>query len=400
MSKQLLIDISDVARKDRRTGIQRVARALLQAFLVNKPPGYQIEPIYLDDRHVYRYARRYLFTEHGIGSQHISDQCVETSSGDIYLGVDLYTSCATELAPIYDDWRANGVLVAQVIYDLLPISHPEWFLLEVSREFRDWLEIVATHTDHLLAISRTVASDIESWLQHQGGTETNRPIVSWFHLGADIAASLPSNGFEHNAPDILEAIAESPSFLMVATIEPRKGHAQVLAAFEQLWAQGVQINLVLVGKQGWLVERLVERVRNHPQLGKRLFWLAGISDQYLEAVYPRCVALLAASEGEGFGLPIVEAARHGIPVLARDIAVFREVGSQGATYFQADTPDALARHINSWLELAPANRAKSAQIKQLTWHQSARQIWQSLAPGRPIRADKNRAPKNVCTSHQ
>ena len=84
-----------------------------------------------------------------------------------------------------------------------------------------------------------------------------------------------------------------------------QGHAQALAAFEALWAQGVDINLVIIGKRGWLVDELVMRLENHPEKGSRLFWLEGISDEYLEKVYSTATCLIAASEGEGFGLPLI-----------------------------------------------------------------------------------------------
>ena len=81
------------------------------------------------------------------------------------------------------------------------------------------------------------------------------------------------------------------------------------------------------------IPTIVEKLRHHPELGKRLFWLEGISDEYLEKVYATCVCLIAASEDEGFGLPLIEAARHRIPILARDIPVFREVAGDHASYF-------------------------------------------------------------------
>ena len=49
------------------------------------------------------------------------------------------------------------------------------------------------------------------------------------------------------------------------------------------------------------------------------FRLQGISDEYLEQVYAASTCLIAASINEGFGLPLIEAARHGIPIVARDI---------------------------------------------------------------------------------
>lgn len=54
--------------------------------------------------------------------------------------------------------------------------------------------------------------------------------------------------------------------LSARTLEPRKGHAQVLDAFEQLWPLGVDANLVIVGKQGWMVDELVARLRSHLEL--------------------------------------------------------------------------------------------------------------------------------------
>jgi glycosyltransferase involved in cell wall biosynthesis len=59
---------------------------------------------------------------------------------------------------------------------------------------------------------------------------------------------------------------------MVGTVEPRKGYAQTIDAFELLWSKGEEVNLVIVGKAGWHVEELVERLRDHPLRGKRLFW--------------------------------------------------------------------------------------------------------------------------------
>jgi len=162
---------------------------------------------------------------------------------------------------------------------------------------------------------------------------------------------------------------------MVGTLEPRKGHAQVLEAFEQLWMTGVNVNLVIVGKQGWLVENLVERLRAHPELNKRFFWLEGISDEYLEKVYATSTCLIAASYGEGFGLPLIEAAQYNLPIIAQDIPVFREVAGEHAYYFDTKSPDALAQEIRAWLTLYNSDQhPKSNKIPWLTWRESARQL--------------------------
>jgi glycosyltransferase involved in cell wall biosynthesis len=171
---------------------------------------------------------------------------------------------------------------------------------------------------------------------------------------------------------VLKTLKSRPSFLTVGTLEPRKGHRQTLAAFELLWAQNKDVNLVFVGKKGWMVDDLSTLINNHTELGKRLFWLDGISDEYLGHIYAASTCLLSASEGEGFGLPLIEAAKQHIPVLARDLPVFREVAGNHAFYFSGLAPQNLATSVLQWLDLhQKGNAPDSRHIPVLTWHQSA-----------------------------
>ena len=175
---------------------------------------------------------------------------------------------------------------------------------------------------------------------------------------------------------------------MVGAIEPRKCHAQALAAFERLWGEGRDLNLVIVGKQDWMVERLIDRLRAHSELNRLLFWLDSVSDEYLDKVYASSTCLIAASEGEGFGLPLVEAAQHELPIIARDIPVFREVAGESAFYFNGVDPKALANTIEEWLALHDNNNhPKSDDMPWLTWMESAATLLQCLL-GEDYRLDE------------
>ena len=165
---------------------------------------------------------------------------------------------------------------------------------------------------------------------------------------------------------------------MVGTLEPRKGHLQAIEAFTQLWESGVDVNLVIIGRAGWQqlptdqqrsIPQLLARLGNHPEKGRRLFWFDGPSDEFLELIYSSVNGLLAASEDEGFGLPLIEAAQKGLPILARDIPVFREVAKDHACYFTADNPQQLASAVAGWLNdgFVPPSTA----MAWLTWQQSA-----------------------------
>lgn len=175
---------------------------------------------------------------------------------------------------------------------------------------------------------------------------------------------------------------------MVGTIEPRKGYAQALAAFEQLWADDVEANLIIVGNEGWkglpdnmrrTIPDIIDSIRSHPELNKRLFWLEGISDKYLEKIYSSSHCLITASEGEGFGLPLIEAAQHKLPIIVRNIPVFHEVAGEHAFYFDGKEPAALAGAIQDWLALNKSNQHPgSDSMRWLTWRQSVSQLLNAL----------------------
>jgi glycosyltransferase involved in cell wall biosynthesis len=180
-----------------------------------------------------------------------------------------------------------------------------------------------------------VMGETVEWVKNNPRASKRNFNINWFHLGADIDQSLPTKGFLQNEQFILDNLKSKAIFLMVGTLEPRKGHAQVLGAFEKLWQDGADLNLIIVGKKGWLVDVLEDRLRKHKELGKRLFWLEGASDEFLTKIYATSTCLIAASYGEGFGLPLIEAAKHKLPIICRDIPVFREVASEHAFYFDA-----------------------------------------------------------------
>lgn len=168
---------------------------------------------------------------------------------------------------------------------------------------------------------------------------------------------------------------------MVGTIEPRKGHAQALAAFELLWAKGMDVNLVIIGKQGWMVGKLIGRLQTHPLLNKKLFWFDGISDHLLQQLYQQANGSLLASIGEGFGLPLIEAARVDLPILARDIPIFREIAGKFATYFSGTTAEELAQALEPWIVLVRKKKAvRSGAIPWLTWAESTKQLLNVILP--------------------
>jgi glycosyltransferase involved in cell wall biosynthesis len=383
-TQQLLVDVSITCRNDIKTGIQRVVRALVWELLQSQAHRHRVEPVYLTregERFHYRYARKWTSEALGIPASWSRDEPVECSPGDVLLCVDLAGRLVVEAEKggVFNQLKRDGVDLHFVVYDLLPILMPDLFP-PGEFDFQPWLSSVTQVADSAICISRTVADELHAWVAATRPQRLRPLRIEWFQLGSDFENSIPTHGIPENAEKILSQLGSVPSFLMVGTIEPRKGYLQVLAAFTRLWEANLDINLVIVGKEGWIglpdgsrrtIPQIVDALANHPRLGRQLLWLQDASDEFLERIYAASACLIAASEGEGFGLPLIEAARHKLPIIARDIPVFREVAGDHALYFTGKA-EAIGETVRRWLELNKAGRAPSSRdIPLLSWKQSA-----------------------------
>jgi len=377
--RKLLIDISVLVSHDAKTGIQRVSRSILSELLRKGVAGYEIRPVYFIPGQCYRYADRFL-KEHfklDLGA----DEPVLFTKDDVLLVTDLVVHSFPAMNIQLQNLRRAGAMAYFIVYDILPILHPEWCREDMQMAFPLWLGAICEHADGLICISASVAAEVNAWIaQNKSQIKINPYLqVNYFHLGADLESSMPSLGIPTYGTELLVKMQAIPSFLMVGTLEPRKGHAQVLAAFEALWHQGKDYCLVIVGKQGWRVQETADAIRNHPHWNKNLFWLSDISDEFLEKLYQVADALIFASFGEGFGLPLIEAAHKNLPLIIRDIPVFREIAKDSAYYFNGDNPEVIVSAIDEWLQLFTENRhPQSKDMHWLDWHQSTEQLLQRL----------------------
>jgi glycosyltransferase involved in cell wall biosynthesis len=139
----------------------------------------------------------------------------------------------------------------------------------------------------------------------------------------------------------------------------------------------------LIGREGWLCDDLMARLRGHPQCGKRLLWLNDVDDRNLALAYRKATALIFPSLVEGFGLPLVEALDQGLPVLASDIPVFREIVGAHARFFPPSNAAALETAVRALLS-APA--APKPTFQWLTWEESTRHLLLTLQA--PLDSDR------------
>jgi glycosyltransferase involved in cell wall biosynthesis len=262
-----------------------------------------------------------------------------------------------------------------MVHDLLPVTHPQFFPEYAVEKFRGWLEMTSLY-DGVVANSKTTLLE---YLAHFPDLPKDFARGS-FPLGCD---------FESNLPDVLErgegVVTRSDlHFLLIGTIEPRKGHLDALKAFQVLWGRGYTGRLTVVGRWGWGVMDVRERLEAEARINPRLRILNNAGDQELEKIYRTGDCLLAVSECEGFGIPIIEAASRGVSVLARDIPVFREVAGDGADFLsdQEPWPDQILKWDSAFRSKQSAN---PEGVPYHSWNESS-QILMKLILGFDSRA--------------
>ena len=367
---RILLDVTDIAKLDNKSGIQRVVKNLARELITAEDQSIHTELIRLNqERPVYAY--RFAEILNHLPEQSLGEEIpVNIQPGDILFMLDSSWIRYKEFLPTFDSVRKSGGKIITMVYDIIPIRFPETCAQVVLDAFELWLNSAIKESDLLVCISKAVADDVMAYISEKQINSGNLD-VSFIHLGADIVAP----PLDSNIQDLVQRLADdktSSLFLMVGTLEPRKGHSFVLDAFEKLWQSGNSCRLCFAGKIGWNIAELETRIRYHPELNKQLFLVEMPNDAEVNALYSSATALIAASTAEGFGLPIVEAALHKVPVLASDIPVFREVGGDGAMYFSLASPTSLADAVIAIELLGEDERLSMAKnIKVITWKECA-----------------------------
>ncbi|WP_053076527.1 glycosyltransferase family 1 protein [Caenimonas sp. SL110] len=288
------------------------------------------------------------------------------SAGDVLLMADASWNYAAWVAARRA--QAKGVRVVLLVYDLMPLRHPEFCFPLVPRLYGTWLAEMLLCCDAVVCISRATEDDLRRWVH-----EVDLPIAiaptGHFRLGSDPSSTVATGAIR---PSIL-SVLDGPDacFASVGSFEPKKNYGLLLKAFEELWSQGSQLGLIIAGRPTTDSADLIEAMRVHPQQGRLLLTVHDATDSEILALYENCRALVLPSLFEGFGLALVEARTRGCPVIASNLPVFAELADGGVTTFDRTSAGALARVLVD--HAINDRRAVVAPMHPFTWADSARQ---------------------------
>lgn len=379
---KIFVDVSVFSIHDAGTGIQRVVREILKNILKQESNSYTVIPVAATRGKGYCIASVVLEDGATTLKQEAHGQPINLSKGDIFFGLDLAAHILPRHYVQLLQWKHAGASIQIVVYDLLPVLHPEWFNPKSVKNYRKWIRTLSIFSDHFHCISCTVRSELAKWIDEHYGIELETTSTSVFPLGSNLgrfpAETRPSFDPHIDHP-VLDFSRHTPTVLMVGTVEPRKGHAEVLRAFTDVWRQGGTPHLIFVGSPGWKTELVQKEIIDESAVNSKLVWLPSANDSLLDQLYKSVSGVIVASKGEGYGLPLIEAAYYNKPVLARDIPVFREIAKGNVTFFSDDENQGLqASLVISWLASFKSAKNSTPDLDLPTWTESSRVLLENM----------------------
>ncbi|MBQ9827769.1 MAG: glycosyltransferase family 4 protein [Lachnospiraceae bacterium] len=379
---KIYVDVTNLMNVDFLTGIQRVVREVVIRMI--KDP--RLNTVLLSGNHItdpFTVLNNRKFTEYFVaGTCKKSEintalrlRIKDMTPGSVFFDIDATFHSRKRRSALLPQLKSRGIRIAQFSHDIIPLLHPETVNVTTMRL---WMDHFAAHMkyDDLIITSVKESVNRLKELNSRFGLPEKKIVNSW--LGNDFIGS--ETGDYPISDEIKNVEHKGRYVIMVGTIEPRKNHKVILDAFDKkLFDRG--LNLVLVGRMGWDVEELAERINNHPLLGKKLFLLSGVNDADLNDLYSHAYLMAFPSYMEGFGLPIVEALSHKTPVVSSNEAAIREVLGEYGESFDPDDPDEFIRIVESYLddpEKYKAIKEKVASYVPVSWDEVAATMTEHL----------------------
>jgi alpha-1,3-rhamnosyl/mannosyltransferase len=257
--------------------------------------------------------------------------------------------------------------VVATLHDAIPLAYPRWANPRL-RTMKNWLlRECAKAADAVIAISNAAVAELTE--HYRIPAERIRVVPLGVH----------ARWFE--APDealvrdtLVRHRLQRGYILHVGTLQPRKNLDALVSAYESLPAAvRSERQLVLVGKYGWSAQALVARLARHRQ-DERVMWIDYVTQDELRALYCGAGMFAYPSLAEGFGLPLIEALATGLPVIASDLPVLREIAGQHAHFVSPHRVDDIAgaierQHMRDDVHAADLRRGHA---RSFTWQACAR----------------------------
>ncbi len=357
------LDVSQLVLDPRRSGIQRAERELIRHW----PGPNSLVPCRFD---------HLTGTMQEVSSKIFEVLCADSPAGGVAEELCTLRPLAEPIRQAVPDRILNAELFADpdradfyrlrpagcraywLVYDFLPWLHPDWFSLGSAVRLMPYLDALRS------------ISDVAFISEH------TRDDFSWRILRRPFHGPVIPMGGDGISLEQQEFHPSRRTFVMLGTIEPRKNSLHVMEAFKQLWRDGIEADLVMIGAVAPDAPKEIATLSSlmgHP----RFKHLQNASDDAVRDVMRTARALVFPSEGEGYGIPPMEALHAGIPVIvSSDLPALAGKPKSGQVRLDRVSTDTLVEALLVVLDQASGQALweGAAQMPTFTWRDFDRQI--------------------------
>ena len=345
--EHVLMDLSDIFKflKDHATvsGIQRVQLHLSESII--RAGGDTFRLSYLDEvtRAYYTIAAETVLdlsaalrrqpVDHGeirgiIARAEQGAEVYVPRAGDVVFVAGAFWMLP-DSANVYQSLKRAGVRIAVYIYDIIPITHPEFCAPELVARFSRCLFHFIRLADVIFTISEFSAVELKRYCAERGiPLAPVRPVKLAHQLDSGESAA-------GRASSAVKKLLDKPFVLFVSTIEARKNHNYLFQIWQKLlekYPSDRVPELAFVGRPGWRVKDLMGSFASRSHLDGKLHVLSNVSDSDLSLLYRAAQFSAFPSFVEGWGLPIGESLAFGTPCIASTTSSMPEVGGDLVDY--------------------------------------------------------------------
>lgn len=284
------------------------------------------------------------------------------TKGQLYLNIG-HTGLDSERLP--RSIGETGVRAVYFVHDLIPLLHPEYCRPGEYPKHQRRMSNALVSASGLIGNSQATLNDLAAFAGARD-LPVAPGLPAWI-AGSSVPKQVSPKAFDR------------PHFIVVSTIEGRKNHSLLLHVWQRLaHALGAATPmLVIVGQRGWEASHAIAMLDRSVELRPHVIELSRCDDAEMAALITGARALLMPSFAEGFGLPVSEALELGTPVIASDLAVFREFAGDIPTYLDPLDGPAWQRAILEFMADSPERQRQLEAIESFrapTWTDHFRRV--------------------------
>ncbi len=372
--KKIYIDLTNFSETSFITGIQRVVKEVIVG--ISQDDSFELVFMIYKNRDGFFHV---LNSDSLINSLKLNKkEIVEDSNvnkiaidklekDSIFFDIDGVWSSTIPRNQLYPYLKKNNIKIINMIYDIIPIKFPMYCDNVTVFNFMVYIGAVLKYADYVIVNTNATKEDIKKLCIKLG---LDNPECFVVPLGSDFKIQDKKN----NIREKVKKIAEAGTYILtVGTIEPRKNHNYIVDALDS----GLSTNVIFVGRKGWNIDRLIKRIKGHKLYNKRLFWISDATDDEVNYLYQNSFYVVFPSFDEGYGLPIIESLLRGVPVVASDIPVLKEVGQDFVDYLDNTNSIELVEYIKNMESDDLIYNNHKLKIKgyiPFTWEESTKKV--------------------------